>query len=239
MIVTDLLAAELILPFDYEKIKSEMLKLKKFWRHTPPYKLNIDQALAGLIFKVESDELYKKIDYIDNNDKIVHVGMPGQHIFYLRESNANPTAEPFKLTKMLPTESWDWIPAYKDIIPYTIECIESLPYRSIGCIRVFVTENTFFPTHRDFGVGGPAVLSSDYPKILGLSIVPDTGDVPMSIYSYKNKEVYKVSGNAMIFNDSAFHGVSYTSGMRITIRVFGDIDFQDFLPYINTKQVFY
>ena len=240
MNVTDLLAAELNFPFDYTKIKQEMISLRQYWRYTPPYKGHIDTAMAGLVFKSETDELYKKIDYIDDDGTThVHNGMQGQYIFYLRENRNNTTAEKFIITKSLPTDSWDWIEQYKSIIPYTIECIESLPYNHIGCIRVFVTENTFFPTHRDYGMGGPAVLSDEYEKTLGLSIIPDTGNVPMQIYSYKNKEVCKVPGNAMLFNDSAFHGVGYTSGIRITIRVFGDIDFQEFLPYINTKQAFY
>lgn len=239
MNVTDLLAAELNLPFDYEKIKSEMLSLRQYWKYTPPYKEHIDSALAGLVFKSESDDLYKKIDYIDTNNTHVHNGMQGQYIFYLRENDNNLNAEKFIVTKSLPTNSWNWIEKYKNIMPYTIECIESLPYTQIGCIRVFVTENTFFPTHRDYGVGGPPVLSTEYAKTLGLSIIPDTGNVPMQIFSYKNKEVCKVPGNAMLFNDSAFHGVEYTPGIRITIRVFGEIDFQKFIPYINTQQAFY
>ena len=39
----------------------------------------------------------------------------------------------------------------------------------------------------------------------------------------------------MLFNDSAWHGVSMVEGIRITIRVFGQIDYNNFLPYLNQK----
>jgi hypothetical protein len=97
---------------------------------------------------------------------------------------------------------------------------------------VFITENTFFATHRDYG-WGKNKLSEDYDRCFGLSIIPDTGNVPMKIQSFKNKEVYDISGNAMLFNDSAWHGVPYVSGTRITIRIFGEIDYQYFMSYID------
>lgn len=245
MNVNEVLAAGLNLDFDYEKIKKEMLDLRPYWTYTPPYKDHIDSGLSGLVFMSESKENYEKIDYIiSQGDKLppkyIKKELQGQWIYYLREHVDNQTGtHKFAVTKNLSTEGWRWIDQYKDIVPYTIQCIESLPYKHIGCIRVFVTENTFFPTHRDFGMGGPPELSKDYAKTLGLSLIPDTGDVPMSIYSYKQKQVYEVFGNAMLFNDSAFHGVKYTPGLRITIRVFGEIDFSNFQPFIDQTQVYF
>lgn len=241
MNVTDVLAAGLNLPFDYNIIKNEMLALEKYWIYTPPYKAHIDSGLVGLVFMSDTKENYNKIDYISEvNDQHVNRELRGQYIFYLRKHKDNPNnIEKFLYTKKLSVQGWDWIDEYRALIPYTIQCIESLPYKNIGCIRVFVTHNTFFPTHRDSGVAGPAVISKDYDTALGLSIIPDTGDVPMQIYSFDNKEVYKVHGNAMLFNDSAFHGVEFTPGTRITIRVFGDIDHQEFAKFVDPARVFF
>lgn len=245
MNITEVLAASLKLDFDYEKIKTEMLTLRPYWTYTPPWKTHIDSGLSGQIFMSESEDRYNEIDYLVDNGPnqsatFVKNKLRGQWIYYLRKHKDNTTnTHKFYVTKNLSTADWSWISEYKNLIPYTIQCIESLPFRHIGCIRVFVTENTFFPTHRDFGMGGPAELSTDYEKTLGLSIIPDTGNVPMSIYSYRDKKVHEVHGNAMLFNDSAFHGVKYTPGQRITIRVFGDIDFNEFSPFLDKSQIFY
>lgn len=243
--VTDILAAGLRFDFDYEKIKEEMLSLRPHWIYTPPYKVNLDVPLAGKVFMSESTEYYNKIDYkVDyykENSETVTRELRGQHIFYLRRHKDNLTnTTKFAKIKDLDTDGWDWIPEYKSFIPYTIQCIEQIGYEKIGCIRVFVTENTFFPTHRDSNAGKEFhEISEDYERCLGLSLIPDTGNVPMLIYSKKDEQVCKVFGNAMLFNDSAFHGVQFTPGMRITIRIFGKIDFQRFEKHIDLSQVYY
>lgn len=238
--VTDILAAELKFNFDYERIKQEILSLKSDWIYTPPYKANLDIAKMGIVFLSDSNDLYNKIDYMDDNNQIVKRELTGQYVFYLsshRENKTNNTK--FAYTKHLDVDGWDWVDGYREKIPYTISCIESLPYSKLGLIRVFITENTFFPTHRDTNAGGPLIPSKNYNECLGISIIPDTGNVPMAIESFTTDEVYKISGNAMLFNDSAPHGVEFTSGIRITIRIFGTIDFQDLIPYIDKQQIYY
>jgi hypothetical protein len=241
MNVLDVLAAGLNLSFDYTIIKNEMLALQKYWKYTPPYKTHIDNGLKGLVFMSDTEENYNKIDYTNDSDnQHINRELRGQYIFYLRKHTDNPdNIEKFTYTKKLSTEGWEWVEEYRELMPYTIQCIESLPYKRIGCIRVFVTHNTFFPTHRDSGMLGPAALSKNHNTALGLSIIPDTGNVPMQIYSFDKKEVYRVHGNAMLFNDSAFHGVEFTPDTRITIRVFGDIDYTEFSKFIDPAKVFY
>jgi len=243
--ITDVLAAELNFDFDYEKIKTEMMSLRPFWKYTPPYKANLDAPFSYDIFMSDTKEYYDKIDYIVDhtvsNSGIVKRSLQGQYIFYLRKHKDNLLNDTrFSYVKNLDTSGWDWIENYKSKIPYTIQCIENIGYEHIGCIRVFVTENTFFPTHRDTLHGTPdnPKISHDYERCLGLSLIPDTGDVPMSIYSEKENKVCKVYGNAMLFNDSAYHGVEFTPGIRITIRIFGKIDFQKFQKNINFNQTY-
>lgn len=245
LIVTDILAAGLNFDFDYEKIRSEMESLRPFWIYTPPYKASLDGSLSGKIFMAETKELYDKIDYRSDHtarsSEIVVRELRGQYVFYLRKHKDNLTNDQrFSYIKTLDTDGWDWIPECQPFIPYTINCIESIGYEKIGCIRVFVTENTFFPTHRDTNAGSSSPdISHDYERCLGLSLIPDTGNVPMMIQSQTDNQVHEIYGNAMLFNDSAFHGVKFTPGIRITIRIFGKIDFQRFEKHIDLSQVYY
>jgi hypothetical protein len=246
LIVTDILAASLKFDFDYKKIKSEMLSLRSFWKYTPPYKANLNAPFSYNIFMSETEEYYNKIDYIadhtTSNSEMIKREIQGQYIFYLREHKDNLKNDTrFSYVKNLDTSGWNWIEEYKTKIPYTINCIESIGYEDIGCIRVFVTENTFFPTHRDTLSGTPDCLeiSQDYERCLGVSLIPDTGNVPMLIQSPRENKVCEVYGNAMLFNDSAFHGVKFTPGIRITIRIFGKIDFQKFQKNIDFEQPYF
>jgi hypothetical protein len=230
-----IMAVSLNLPIDYEKIKKELLSTREMWKFSPPWESNIRKALSGQIFMSESLNNYHRADYQNDVTKqVVKKELPGQYIFYLRENLDNVNnIKRFDYTKTLPTDKWVWIDHFKTSLPYTIECIENLPYKHIGCIRVFITENTFFATHRDYGWGRNN-LSKDYDRCFGLSIIPDTGGVPMKIQSFKNNNVYDIYGNAMLFNDSAWHGVPYVSGLRITIRIFGEINYQSFMPYMDS-----
>lgn len=239
MNVTDITAAQLNLDFDYDRMAKEMMSLRSCWIHTPPKDSFINAALEGKIFKADSEELYKKID-VNVNGKIEEKELRGQYVFYLREHvNNKENVTNFEYTKSLSEDGWDWISSIKEQIPYTISCIETLPYEYLGLVRVFVTYNTFFPTHRDSMMGKELKLSTDYDRCLGVSLIPQTGNVPMSIYSFKEDKTYDVYGNSMIFNDSAPHGVRFTSDCRITIRIFGKVDFQRFLPFINKESIIY
>lgn len=234
MDIKRILAAPLNLPFDYDLIKKEILSTRSIWKFSPPWLSNMKRAMSGQIFMSESLDNYMRADYQnDVNRQVVKKELPGQYIFYLRRNIANANnVTRFDLTKDMPVDKWLWIEDLRKKLPYTIECIESLPYEHLGCVRVFVTENTFFATHRDYG-WGQEKLSDNYDRCLGLSIIPETGSVPMKIQSFKNKKVYDIEGNAMLFNDSAWHGVPLVSDLRITIRIFGVVDFQKFVPYLD------
>lgn len=237
MDVKTILAAGLNFNFDNERIKQEILSTRSHWGVSPPWLSNINRALSGQVFMSESAENYEKIDRLVKDTTVIRRDLKGQYIFYMRSHGDNPDQiTRFDYTKQLQTEGWRWREELKPLLPYTIECIESLPYNSIGCIRVFITENTFFATHRDYGWGTEA-LSKDYDRCFGLSIIPDTGGVPMKIQSFETGTVHEIPGNAMLFNDSAWHGVGMVEKTRITIRVFGDIDYQSFLPYIDPNSL--
>jgi hypothetical protein len=235
--IKNILAAELYLNFDYNRIKEEILSTREFWNHSPPYDFNINAAKQGSIFASASMDIYDQADFQTSQHRHINKDLRGQYIFYMKYHKDNiKNINRFDVTKKLNVEGWQWRPEIIERTCYLKSCIESLPYDHIGCIRVFVTENTFFATHRDYG-WGEEILSKDYDSCFGLSIIPDTGGVPMKIQSFETGTIHEISGNAMLFNDSAWHGVGMVNGIRITIRVFGKIDYQKFLPYINQDSI--
>lgn len=240
------LACKLKTNFDFEKIANELLNCRSSWVETPIWQNWIDMAKRGEFFKVESDEMYDKISrsYKDANGFEIKDDreFKGFYNLYLTspEVESDFKNRSFNRTKYLDHSLWRWRPSLKHKIPYTIQCIESLPYKSIGLIRVFITKNTFFPTHYDYDYNlDNSNLSGqdDLTKTLGVSLVPSTGDVPLKIWSNKDNCVKTIHGNSMLFRDSQPHGVPFTAGTRITIRIFGNIDFNLLEDYIDKDSI--
>lgn len=235
-ILNDLLAARLNLDCNYESVTKEILSCHKQWRYIPPYKHQIEDPL-NREFDVASDEDFQNIDYIDahNNRQVVTRSGGGAYIFYLRE-NTETKSQSFADTKPLAHSTWRWRDDLS--IPYTKQFIDSLPFQTIGMIRVFIFKDTFLPVHKDYSVGGKTP-SPDFDKCLGLSLIPTTGGVPMRIWSEKLNKVVSVPGQAMLFNDSVWHAVPKTTGYRITIRIFGDIDYNVFTENLDLNNTYY
>jgi hypothetical protein len=223
MIPGDFIAAELDYEFDYPRMTREILSCREFFVPTPPYRHQVEAGLSGEIpFMSESSARYRAIDVITDKG-VSRKGLHGVNIFYLRNSTHNDVRRDsrFAVTKKLPHESWFWRPELEERIAYTIECIESLPYRTLGLIRVFVCDDTFMPTHRDT----VPEAGYDKTKAVGVSLVPATGDVGMLIWDAGARSVREVKGHCLLFDDSKWHGVPMTRGTRITMRIFGDADF--------------
>ena len=241
-----LLAVNLNFNFDYDKMAQELMSCRPYWSRSPIWQSWIDMAERGDFFKVESNEYYNKISrFYKTQDGKVAVDkreLDGFYNFYLRtpEEEHKFVEKSFNRTKYLTHDRWQWKDSLKRKIPYTIKCIESLPYKNIGLIRVFITENTFFPTHYDYDYNldnDNDTGKDDITKTLGVSLVPLTGAVPLRIWSSTEQSVKEIPGNAMLFRDSQPHGVPFTKDTRITIRIFGDIDFNDLNEYLDKDTV--
>lgn len=233
----EILAAKLNLECDYDAITKEILGCASQWRYTPPYKYQLEHEL-NKEFDLASTEDYSNIDYTiaPEDGTQIRRGGGGAHIFYLRKCKSTDS-QSFSITKHLPHSDWEW---RDDIdISYTKKFIDSLPFKSLGMIRVFIFSDTFLPVHKDYKTTEVLGHSEDYDKCLGLSIIPTTGDVPMKIWSNKLNRAVEVPGNAMLFNDSVVHGVPKTTGIRITIRVFGDIDYNYFSDKVDPAYIYY
>jgi hypothetical protein len=219
----DFIAAALDYEFDYPRMAREVLACEEYFVPTPPYQRQVDGALSGEIpFMSESKARYRAIDTMVD-DAVCRKALRGVNIFYLRNSRESDVTRDsrFSTTKKLRHDSWFWRPELEARIPYTVSCIESLPYRTLGLIRVFVCQDTFMPTHRDT----VPVRGYDKSKAIGLSLIPATGGVGMLIWDERRREVREMDGHCLLFDDSKWHGVPMTEGTRITLRIFGELDF--------------
>ena len=232
-----ILAAGLNLQYDSETITQEILNCKQYWHYSPPYKYQLDHEKSKE-FALASDDDYDKMDYslspLDTTRVTKQGG--GANIFYLRKNSVSDV-QSFSTTKYLPHDIWSWKEELD--IPYTKQFIESLPFTKLGMIRCFIFNDSFLPVHKDYRTPTEYGHSEEFDKCLGLSIIPSTGGVPMRIWSAALGKVVSVPGNAMLFNDSVFHGVPKTTGYRITLRVFGEIDYNYFSDKVDPSCIYY
>lgn len=125
---------------------------------------------------------------------------------------------------------WNW--DYELHIPYTRSVIESLPFREIGTIRVVYFPNVPCVEHTDWD------NETDKIHSLGLSLIPSTGNTWCEVWSEQLESYVKIPGNAMLLNDSIKHRVPCSEGTRITMRVFGDIDYSWFINKIDFEHCY-
>jgi hypothetical protein len=247
----NLVAAKLNLDLDYKTILDEILSCEFAYVYTPPKDVVINSALENKVFYVADKEFYKNSDFIDSSNpntlnNIVTKSIRGPNLFYLRLSrNIVGTNENYAKSKLRNIDEFDWRTDLLDKIPYTKKVIENI-FTKIGIVRVFVTKDSFIPAHRDYidiedvyHFYNPNHYSTDFKKVLGLSLIPCTGDTPLKIYSPYEKTVIDVPGNAMLFNDSLFHGVPMTNGYRVDIRIFGELDYTQFDNKLDMNHIHY
>ncbi|MDA9938569.1 hypothetical protein N9C48_00495 [bacterium] len=121
----------------------------------------------------------------------------------------------FKLAKGIAHSEWEW---RDDLtIPYIKSLVESLPIKTIGMIRAFILTGPL-PIHVDSNESTPKAL--DYN--LALTIASKL-EVPMTMAGD-----IKVKEHNIFFNDSIPHGFPDASDTQISIRVFGDFDYDKF-----------
>ena len=121
----------------------------------------------------------------------------------------------FKLAKGIDHSEWEW---REDLtIPYIKSLVESLPIRTIGMIRAFILTGPL-PIHIDSNESTPKAL--DYN--LALTIASKL-EVPMTM-----TDGTKVKEKTIFFNDSIPHGFPDAVGTQMSIRVFGDFEYDKF-----------
>jgi hypothetical protein len=120
----------------------------------------------------------------------------------------------FKSAKIIDHANWFWDSRLE--IPYIKSLVEGLPIKTIGMIRAFILNGPLV-MHTDTNENTP----NDISYKLGLTIASKLHD-PMSISDIVIKEKY------LFFNDSIPHGFPNSNSQQISIRVFGDFDYDSF-----------
>jgi hypothetical protein len=143
-------------------------------------------------------------------------------------NNPTFTNYSYRGAKQAEVDGWEW---NKDLdIPYTVSVIESLPFNTLGAIRVVYFPSVPCVEHTDWDD------ATDSEHTLGLSLIPSTGGVGCEVWN--GSEYVTIDGNAMLLNDSIMHRVPTPNGMRITMRLFGKIDYNQ-LNLDQPTQVLY
>jgi len=124
----------------------------------------------------------------------------------------------FKSAKSVPHNEWYWDSDLN--IDYFKSIVENLPFKTIGMIRAFSLGGSI-AMHVDSDDTTPTELTYN----MGLTLAPNL-EIPMSLDGIEIKEKY------ILFNDSIAHGFPNATGSQISIRIFGDIEY-DKLKIIN------
>jgi len=118
-------------------------------------------------------------------------------------------------------------------IPYTKSIIESLPFKQLTAVRVVYFPDVPCVEHTDWDDTG------DHVHTLGLSIIPSTAGTWCEVWNEQLNGYVAIPGNAMLLNDSIKHRVPKGIGTRITMRVFGEVDYSWFEDKVIPEHCYY
>jgi len=129
-------------------------------------------------------------------------------------TNPHKVFNDFKSAKTIPHSDWSWDSTLD--ISYIKSLVESLPIKTIGMVRAFILDGPLV-SHVD----SDSTTPDDISYSLGLTIASELND-PMVLDGTVIKEKY------VFFNDSSKHGFPTSTGRQVSIRVFGDFDYEQF-----------
>jgi hypothetical protein len=129
---------------------------------------------------------------------------------WLRVNNKENIRD-FKSAKSVPHQDWCWDSDLN--INYLKSVLENLPFKTIGMIRAFSLSGSI-AMHVDSNDTTPTELTYN----VGLTLAPNL-EMPMSLDGIEIKEKY------VLFNDSLPHGFPNATRPQISIRIFGDIEY--------------
>lgn len=138
---------------------------------------------------------------------------------FLRKNDTMPQYS-YRGAKLAELDDWVWDESLN--IPYTISVIEQLPFKKLGTVRAVYFPDIPCIEHTDWDD------SSNLQNTLGLSLIPSLGNTHCNVWSEKNNDYVSIPCHAMLLNDSIRHNVPKTTGTRITVRLFGEIDYSKF-----------
>jgi len=193
---------------------------------------------TGLNLDIDYKKMSEELIAAMSSDKCLPFSYPPErgakeevtaYSLFLRNST-EPVEYSYRGAKSGSTKSYQWANL---IIPYTKSIIESLPFKNLTAVRVVYFPDVPCVEHTDWDD------SNDHVHTLGLSIIPSTADVCCEVWNETLNDYVSIPGNAMLLNDSIKHRVPKGIGTRITMRVFGEIDYEWFRDKIISDHCYY
>jgi hypothetical protein len=169
---------------------------------------------AAVDIDIDDERLVREILSIPNDKwTLSEYDVLGSHpwkTIWLRINNIE-NFQDFKSAKSVPHTDWYWDPDLN--IDYFKSIIENLPFKTVGMIRVFSLGGSI-AMHVDSNETTPTELTYN----MGLTLAPNL-EMPMLLDGNEIKEKY------VLFNDSLPHGFPNATRPQVSIRIFGDIDY--------------
>jgi len=193
---------------------------------------------AGLNLDIDYKKMSQELLAAMHSDKCVPFSYPAErgskeevtaYSLFLRNST-DPIEYSYRGAKSGTIDSYEWCNLE---IPYTQSILESLPFQKLTAVRVVYFPDVPCVEHTDWD------NSDDHLHTLGLSIIPSTANTWCEVWSEKLNEYVSIPGNAMLLNDSIKHRVPKGLGTRITMRVFGEVDYKWFEDKIIPEHCYY
>ena len=185
-----------------------MINIFMYWNNikAAAVKINVDDSRLTQELEAIPKELWDSGEDLTSNTS--------WNTIWIR-TNSIAEFPDFKLAKGIDHSEWEW---REDLsIPYIKSLVESLPIRTIGMIRAFILTGPL-PIHIDSNESTPKAL--DYN--LALTIASKL-EVPMTM-----PDGTKVKEKTVFFNDSIPHGFPDALGTQMSIRIFGDFEYDKF-----------
>lgn len=177
--------------------------------------------VAGLNLDIDYKRMAEELEVLMTCSKAVpfsYDNLSPAYSLFLRE-NTMPDYS-YRGAKLADINNWDWDLSLN--IPYTKEIVSKLPFRKLGTVRIVYFKNIPCKDHTDWDD------RTNLKNTLGLSIIPSTGGTHCNVWSEKLNKYVSIPSNAMLLNDSIRHNVPTSVGTRITMRLFGDLDYSWF-----------
>jgi hypothetical protein len=191
---------------------------------------------AALNLDIDYDRMSQELLKAKGHKNCVPFSYPADKVdvtaysLFLRKTN-EPMAYSYRGAKSIDYNSWLW--DYNLDIPYTREVIQNIPFKRLGAVRVVYFPDVPCVEHTDWDD------ANDNEHTLGLSIIPNTAETFCNVWSEQEGKYLPIPGNAMLLNDSIKHWVPQGKGTRITMRVFGEIDYSWFEDKIIPQYCYY
>jgi hypothetical protein len=174
----------------------------------------INIKAAAIDLDIDDERLVREIMSIPSDKwTLSEYDILGSHpwkTIWLRVNNTEKFRD-FKSAKSVPHKDWYWDPNLN--IDYLKSVVENLPFKTVGMIRAFSLGGSI-AMHVDSNDTTPKDLNYN----MGLTLAPNL-EMPMSLDGTEIKEKY------LLFKDSLPHGFPNATTPQISIRIFGDIEY--------------